>query len=702
MKKRLLKLVVCQILLFSSLSLFSQTLTPFENCPGVSVAVTRPGFNATLGPHQIYLIDTAGTTQATGNPINLQINGFGLNTADGFLYGMYQAFNIVNPFLTRVDRNGNYEAVGTLKGPDAGQFKTSVVNTAAGTMDDRDNYYFTAAVFDLQNVLLPPELYVGKVQKVSLLTKSDSDKVLAVTYTRIDPGTCSDELSAALMNPLEGALQDIAWNPLNGNIYTYIPAPGTNPTPGKMAWFNPNVSNPVFTCFDPAQPNTPTHDLSGLYFGEDSMLYILTIDGKYYRGNVQTGVIDLVSQTTMPLLNGNLRGDMASCTGNAQLVAFTDCPGVSVAVTRPGNNRTVAPYHIYTITNTGAIQPTGNPISQQINAFGLNAKDGFLYGMHESINVFKPWLSRVDKNGTVVDLGRLSPPNPSGPSVGIINTAAATMDHNDNYYFTAVALDTSVLTTFLPKLYLGKIENVSLIKPGDNISIQYTQILIGTCAPEIVKVIREPEKGLLQDLSFNPVNGIIYTVIPTDGVSPIPAKIGWFDPGAVVPVLNCINPPQPNVPIHDLSGLYSDSTGTLYILTTDGKFYSGDVSTGVISQVSQTTLPLLGNNLRGDMASCVGASPITGRQGVSADLVRVVPNPARGNQVVLSVHSDENVRVQVQIMDARGNRMQSVTISLAPGPNQFRLNVSGLQQGFHSAIVLYPSGRRTIVKFLKL
>lgn len=700
MRKMLPKLVACHCLLFISLSLFSQIL-PFDNCPGVSVAITRPGFNATLGPHQIYLIDAQGQIQPSGDPINLQINGFGLNTVDGFLYGMYQAYNVINPFLTRVGKNGNYETVGTLKGPDAGPLKASIVNTAAGTMDDQDNYYFTAVVIDLQNILAAPELYVGKVQQVSKLVKSEG--VLPVTFTKIDPGTCMNELLAALTNPLEGALQDIAWNPVNGNIYTYIPAPGTNPTPGKMAWFNPNAANPAFTCIDPPQPNIPTNDLSGLYFGTDTMLYILTIDGKYYKGNVQTGTISLVTQTTLPLLNGNLRGDMASCAGKkaTALVPFTGCPGVSVAITRPGINSTVAPYHIYTITNAGAIQATGNPITQQMNAFGLNSKDGFLYGMHESINFLNPWLSRVDKNGTVVDLGRLSPPAGSGLSLGIVNTAAATIDNKDNYYFTAVVIDTSIFTSFLPKLYLGKVENVSQLKAGDNITINYTQVLIGTCAPEILKVIMTPEKGLLQDLSYNPIDNRIYTVIPTDGVSPIPAKIAWLNPGAAVPVLNCITPAQPNIAINDLSGLYSDNSGALYILTTDGKFYKGNAGTGVISLVNQTTLPLQGNNLRGDMASCISATPAAS-QNVPADVIRIVPNPVNGSQTVLSVQCNDNGRAQVQIMDARGNYVRSMIVNLVSGLNKITLDVSRLQRGLYSAILVYPSGHRAVVKFLKL
>src|SRR6188472_81518 len=85
-------------------SVKSQNLEPFTGCPGVSVAVTRPGFNSSLAPSNIYLVDEAtGAMQAVGNPIQLQINAFGMNN-DGFLYGMQASTNVVNPFLTRVDK----------------------------------------------------------------------------------------------------------------------------------------------------------------------------------------------------------------------------------------------------------------------------------------------------------------------------------------------------------------------------------------------------------------------------------------------------------------------------------------------------------------------------------------------------------------------------------------------------------------------
>jgi len=74
MKKSLL---VSLFFLSAVLPVLSQPLVPFEGCPGVSVAITRPGFNLTFAPHQIYLIDdTTGAVQPSGTPIDLQINAF--------------------------------------------------------------------------------------------------------------------------------------------------------------------------------------------------------------------------------------------------------------------------------------------------------------------------------------------------------------------------------------------------------------------------------------------------------------------------------------------------------------------------------------------------------------------------------------------------------------------------------------------------
>ena len=151
-------------------------------------------------------------------------------------------------------------------------------------------------------------------------------------------------------------------------------------------------------------------------------------------------------------MNGNLRGDMASCVGKKPLVPFENCPGVSVAITKPGFNNSTSPYQIFLIDRDGNVQSSGHPINLQINAFGLNNKDGFLYGLHESSNLSDPFFSRVDKNGDYIDIGKLTGPPNSDSQVGIINTAGATMDGRDNYYYCYSCRHT-ISTAHLPNYF---------------------------------------------------------------------------------------------------------------------------------------------------------------------------------------------------------------------------------------------------------
>jgi len=711
MKKYLRSLLAGYILLPSLV--FAQTPTPFEGCPGVSVAITRPGFNINLVPHQIYFIDdTTGAITPTGDPIDLQINAFGLNNEDGFLYGMYQTFNVANPFLARVGKNGKYKTVGTILAPQTGPFRVGIVNTAAGTMDDKDNFYFTAIVVNLQNVLQPPDIYVGKIREISHLHESNNP--LNVTYKKIAPGTCILELLNALQNPLTGILQDIAYNPANGFVYTFLL--GIGGANGKIAWFNPNSSTPVFVCINPPAPNPATADLSGLFFAADTLLNILTTDGKYYKGNVQTGAIMLVTQTTLPLLSGNLRGDMASCVGKKKLHPFEGCPGLALAITRPGINSTGGPHHIYKINPlNGNIQPMGHDINLQINGFGLNRKDGFLYGMHEVSEVFGPRLARVDSSGDYVDIDTIPAPPTTGSRKALINTAAATMDGDDNYYFTAIVVDTLHLTD-LPRLYLGIISNISRLDAGDPIQVTYKRVRLGTCLDEILLSLSNPANGLLQDIVYNPEDGKIYTYIQS-GVSPARGKLARFSRNRDNYTLNCINPHNPNVATQDLSGMHAGENGKLYILTTDGKYYRGNPDNGVITLVAQTSLPLLANNLRGDMASCIPGhhgeghgdgddddDDDDGDKAVAAGepFVRIWPNPVTGNEAIVDVTVPAQTAVDIQVITVDGNLSKSIKRVLAEGDNQLRIDVKDLKQGMYDVVLRFPSGKTTTTKFIKL
>lgn len=731
MKKFLQTLLCCHLLLFISITILAQSaqdrsthhdppppslppLVPFQDCPGASVAVTRPGFNINLVPHQIYLVtDSTGEITPSGQPINLQINGFGLNTIDGFLYGMHETFNVANPYLTRVDKNGDYRILGTILAPNIGPFKVGIVNTAAGTMDDKDNYYFMAMVINLQNVLLPPDLYVGKIKSISELDP-DNDP-LNVTYKKVNPGNCVDELLAVLANPLMGVFQDIAYNPADSSIYTFLPGIGPAPAPGKVAKFKPASNSPTLNCIDPPAPNPPTMDLSGLFIGRDSLLYILTIDGKYYSANTNDGSVTEITQTTLPLLSGNLRGDMASCVGKKPPVPFDGCPGLSLAITRPGINATVLPYQVYEIDESDAsTRPVGAPINLQINGFGLNNKDGFLYGMHETSNVTDPFFTRVDSNGNHFDIGKLHPPTATGNKVGIINTAAATMDGDDNYYFTAVIVDTTVSFP-VPTLYLGKIKDVSKLEEGDSVKVSYKKVYIGSCLNEILESTSNPDNGLLQDIAFNPQDGKIYTYIQTRPDQPSPGKLSYFDPDNSYPTLNCINPRFTNVATMDLSGMFASGNGKIYIMTIDGKLYKGNPENGSVRLVDQTELPLLGNNLRGDMASCVRKKHYGHGYGhyndhdKIADLfnddsdnrMRINPNPVNTGEATVFVDAEESGIAELQLLDMNSNVTIRQKWTLVKGANQLKLNTTRLASGVFSAVLVYPSGKTSVIKFIK-
>lgn len=718
-----LRLPAVTISLITTILTFAQSPEPFDSCPGVSVAITRPGFNATGGPHQIYrVVDSTGEMTAVGDPIDLQINAFGLNINDGFLYGMHQTFNVANPFFMRVGQEGDHEILGRINPPHVSSHKVAVINTAAATMDDNDNYYFMVAVFNLQNVLLPPELYLGKIPRVSRLNESNGS-VQHINYKRIDFGTCLDELAVVLQNPLNGAFQDIAWNPSNGLIYSYLPGDGPAPNSGKLVSMNPN--DPELNCVDSVGPNIETFDLSGLFFGRDTSLYMLTIDGNYYRVSPDSGTVTLVTLTTLPLLSNNLRGDMASCIGRKRPVPFDDCPGLSLAITRVGVNSTNAPYQIYRVNpETGAMDSIGNPINLQINAFGLNNEDGFLYGMHETTNVIDPFFTRVDTNGNHFDIGRIHPPLTSGDRVGIINTAAATMDGKDNYYFTAITVDTTDPDA-LPRLYLGRIKRISKLEEGDSVEVRYTRIFLGDCIDEIQSVLDDPGNGLLQDMAYNPKDGKIYTYFPSTSDSPTPGKLASFRVNGNYSVLNCIDPSQPNVETMDLSGMFATRDGKLYILTIDGKYYKANTNNGVVSLVTQTTLPLESNNLRGDMASCVGhhrhhngggddddhdgdddddEDDDDGRIDINRETIemRIAPNPVNTSQFMLNVESPTTGRYQMQIVDVNNNIIVSRPITINRGSNQFTIAAGNLGRGYYSLVLTSEFGSRSSVKFIRL
>src|ERR1700761_3083080 len=127
--KRLLLSSLLSVFFLSSMAQPMPQPIAFTGCPNNNVAVVRDGNNsAETNPYYIYNINTTtGTAGAGTGPIlnpsdgtNLQLNGLGLNTLDGFLYGI-QPGSVSNPAqgLTnrpfyRVGANAVAQQVGNL------------------------------------------------------------------------------------------------------------------------------------------------------------------------------------------------------------------------------------------------------------------------------------------------------------------------------------------------------------------------------------------------------------------------------------------------------------------------------------------------------------------------------------------------------------------------------------------------------------
>ncbi len=124
-------------------------------------------------------------------------------------------------------------------------------------------------------------------------------------------------------------------------------------------------------------------------------------------------------------------------------------------------------------------------------------------------------------------------------------------------------------------------------------------------------------------------------------------------------------------------------------------------------------MPLTGNNLRGDMASCVGKGfhPLFGHEyeqgddeddNHGSDRIRIIPNPVKENGILVSINAEESARVQIQIMSSTGNTVQTKTIFVEQGANQLSVDISTLNKGLYTVVLTYPTGKITATKFIRL
>jgi hypothetical protein len=341
---------------FSTFAVFAQP-TVFVGCPNINTAILRSGTNSpNSGPISIYNVNTAtGAPTLLSGPIldpantslNLQINGVGLNTVDGFMYVINSgtptipfSFPIIPkmPFY-RLGANAVAVQLGTLAGPSiSGLENSSVVSAAAGETDLSGTYYFSAATgVAVPNIINPAastftvsRLFIGQLTNIAGLGAGSS--ALSPTYVQVtNPSNdalvylSNVQASSTLSTAQNTGLRDFVFNKYDGCLYAYVTFPDpSNPGGnfyGQMLKVNPSTG--ILTALAPAVIlpfATASNEVAGTLLDKAGNFLILFTDGKMYKaGSSAMGVFD----GSISLLNGAtglptaLRGDMASCGATA-------------------------------------------------------------------------------------------------------------------------------------------------------------------------------------------------------------------------------------------------------------------------------------------------------------------------------------------------------------------------------------------------
>ncbi|WP_255157474.1 T9SS type A sorting domain-containing protein [Ferruginibacter sp. HRS2-29] len=312
------------------------------------------------------------------------------------------------------------------------------------------------------------------------------------------------------------------------------------------------------------------------------------------------------------------------------LTPFTGCPARAIAVTRTGNNNyqnePVSFYNISPVTGAGTLIPGGplkNPQFQALNfdmnAVGLNAADGFLYGINPGL---LPRFYRMGSNYAIQQVGVLASPGVNFPLLSFVNPAAGTFDNSGNYYFSGLSAFININPPSLNpfEFYIGKINPTALPAGTGTISPTYTKLNFGNAAcGEYLNTLQQavsPESAQntgLRDLAFNVTDNKLYTYVTFE----YPANSGIFKgqllsadpvtgtvtcyPSQVLGFANASN---------EVAGVAIAFTGDLLVLFTGGATYKAvspatGVYTGGITLLNPASVP---SPLRGDLATCGGIS----------------------------------------------------------------------------------------------
>lgn len=360
------RLLSCLLLTAGSFICGAQT----RFMPGKAIAVTKTGDNDALANFTIYTANDpanpsvfqAGPSVSNGR----DLNGFGLNARDSFLYGAAYtgdtllASTLLNVNLYRLNAAGTLQNLGKL--PTSGQsnaistlggIRAEIPNYTAGVIDSNRYYYVTvglnpSGITKLANawvsyqyggtlhpnpglVLADIRLYLCWINNIHALNGSNMPAAVAgyrrLTFNNIySSGAVQmmlDNLNATFpqsLGHMKGGMQDFARHPLDGSFYSFITFSSGSGIAGRPVKFVPNTGNPDIWAVIPqgtVHNVVPQEEISGLNFTTTGQLYALFNNGQHFLVQLGSGALMTPSQSNLPLSSGKLWGDMAGiATGN--------------------------------------------------------------------------------------------------------------------------------------------------------------------------------------------------------------------------------------------------------------------------------------------------------------------------------------------------------------------------------------------------
>ena len=269
--------------------------------------------------------------------------------------------------------------------------------------------------------------------------------------------------------------------------------------------------------------------------------------------------------------------------------------------------------------------------SYKINGIGLNQQDGFLYGIAfpNNAGVATTPFYRIGANGVAKQLGSIPAPLVLGASMTFINTTAGFVDANGTYWFSAYVYTGNPTVTPYDaqnlKFYLGKLPNVAAMTPSTTLALTPTYHEISYQADLNFRTgvqsfldnfnYSNPgsSNGGFEDLALNPADGKVYTYYSYPNPNN-PSQL-LHRPAVINPTnwtANTVGTVTNTTPNREIAGAYFDVTNNFYILFTDAQYAKVNLTTGGLSELVASSLPVATNvNLRGDLASnLVNAAPL--------------------------------------------------------------------------------------------